>query len=98
MERKKCGKQRPPAGLSATQQHSRWQQRLSQLMLPDDAQEAEINVGQRLQELRQMRGLSQRALDEMSGLNFNTLYTYILTKLIKYDINFNSVHKLLTTT
>ncbi len=84
--------------LRAYPQHSRWWQRLSQLMLPDDAKEAEINVGQRLQELRQMRGLSQRALDEMSGLNFNTLYTYILTKLIKYDINFNSVHKLLTTT
>ena len=84
--------------LRAYPQHSRWRQRLSQLMLPDDAKEAEINVGQRLQELRQMRGLSQRALDEMSGLNFNTLYTYILTKLIKYDINFNSVHKLLTTT
>jgi len=67
-------------------------------MLPDDAQEAEINVGQRLQELRQMRGLSQRALAEMSGLNFNTLYTYVLTKLIKYDINFNSVYNLLTTT
>jgi len=67
-------------------------------MLPDDAQEAEINVGQRLQELRQMCGLSQRALAEMSGLNFNTLYTYVLTKLIKYDINFNSVYNLLTTT
>jgi len=54
-------------------QYSQWRQRLSQLMPPDGAQAVEINVGQRLQELRQMRGLSQRALAEMSGLNFNTL-------------------------
>ncbi len=54
-------------------QYSRWRQSLSQHMPPDDAQEVEINVGQRLQELRQMHGLSQRALAEMSGLNFNTL-------------------------
>jgi transcriptional regulator with XRE-family HTH domain len=33
----------------------------------------DINVGQRLQELRMMRNLSQRALADLSGLNFNTL-------------------------
>jgi len=59
--------------IRAYPQHSRWRRHLSQFMLPNDAQEVEINVGQRLQELRQMRGLSQRALAEMSGLNFNTL-------------------------
>jgi len=84
--------------LLAYPQHSRWRHRPSQLKLPDDAQEAEINVGQRLQELRQMHGLSQRALTEMSGLNFNTLYMYIMAKLKMYDIIVNGVHKLLTTT
>jgi transcriptional regulator with XRE-family HTH domain len=38
-----------------------------------DSSSGEVNVGRRLQELRVMRGLSQRALAEMSGLNFNTL-------------------------
>ncbi len=33
----------------------------------------EISVGQRLRELRALRGLSMRALAEMSGLNINTL-------------------------
>lgn len=34
---------------------------------------AEITVGQRLREIRAVRGLSMRALAEMSGLNINTL-------------------------
>jgi transcriptional regulator with XRE-family HTH domain len=33
----------------------------------------EIDVGRRLRELRTLKGLSIRALAEMSGLNFNTL-------------------------
>jgi transcriptional regulator with XRE-family HTH domain len=33
----------------------------------------EISVGQRLREIRGLRGLSLRALSEMSGLNINTL-------------------------
>ena len=53
--------------IRAYPQHSRWRQSLSQHMLSDDSQAVEINVGQRLQELRKMRGLSQRALAEMSG-------------------------------
>ncbi len=54
---------------------SYWRKRLRQVLhlssenLPDE----DINVGQRLQELRMMRNLSQRALAELSGLNFNTL-------------------------
>jgi transcriptional regulator with XRE-family HTH domain len=54
---------------------SYWRKRLMQIMnstsshLPDEG----INVGQRLQELRIMRNLSQRALADLSGLNFNTL-------------------------
>ena len=59
--------------IQAYPKHSQWRRHLSQFMRPDDAQEVEINVGQRLQEHRQIRGLSQRALAEMSGLNFNTL-------------------------
>jgi len=38
-----------------------------------DSHFSDINVGQRLQELRTAQGLSIRYLAEMSGLNFNTL-------------------------
>jgi transcriptional regulator with XRE-family HTH domain len=56
-------------------QPSHWRRRLTQLMNnpSENSQVSEINVGQRLQKLRIMRGYSQRALAEMSGLNFNTL-------------------------
>ena len=54
---------------------SRWQQSLYATMQPahENLQTAEINVGQRLQELRTALGLSIRSLAVMSGLNFNTL-------------------------
>lgn len=56
---------------------SQWRQYLSQVMQQDDELdskgEQDINIGSRLQAFRQMRGLSQRALAEKSGLNFNTL-------------------------
>ena len=54
---------------------SHWRKRLIQILhhSSEDQPASEINVGRRLQELRIMRGLSQRALAEMSGLNFNTL-------------------------
>ena len=54
-------------------QPSHWRRHLSRLMSEEDSSSQEVNVGRRLQELRQVRGLSQRALAEMSGLNFNTL-------------------------
>jgi transcriptional regulator with XRE-family HTH domain len=38
-----------------------------------DSAPAKVNVGQRLRALRTERGLSIRALAQMSGLNFNTL-------------------------
>ena len=50
-----------------------WRKYLNNLKSKDGSPEIEVNVGERLQALRQMRGLSQRALAEMSGLNFNTL-------------------------
>lgn len=56
---------------------SQWRQHLSQLMQNTDHEttddDREVNIGDRLQALRLMRGLSQRALAEKSGLNFNTL-------------------------
>jgi transcriptional regulator with XRE-family HTH domain len=53
---------------------SRWRAHLDRLLSPhDDCPESEVNLGRRLQALRQARGLSQRALAELSGLNFNTL-------------------------
>jgi len=52
---------------------SQWRRHLSQVLTSKNASEREVNVGRRLQSLRMMRGLSQRALAEMSGLNFNTL-------------------------
>lgn len=54
---------------------SHWRDRLTSIMQPSSGEtiNSEINVGQRLQELRMMQGLSIRALAEMSGLNFNTL-------------------------
>jgi len=54
---------------------SHWRKRLAQLMANDneDGVAGEVSVGKRLQALRLEIGLSQRALAEMSGLNFNTL-------------------------
>lgn len=52
---------------------SQWRRHLSQVLTSEESPEKEVNVGQRLQTLRMLRGLSQRALAEMSGLNFNTL-------------------------
>jgi len=56
---------------------SHWRWHLSRAMQRAEGEVTsapqEIAVGQRLQALRQMRRLSQRALAEMSGLNFNTL-------------------------
>lgn len=54
---------------------SHWRKCLAQLMANDNIEGAsqDVNVGKRLQALRMEMGLSQRALAEMSGLNFNTL-------------------------
>ncbi len=54
---------------------SHWRRRLTEIMNNElgNTSNHELNVGQRLQELRVMRGLSQRALAELSNLNFNTL-------------------------
>ena len=54
---------------------SQWRHRLAKLMSNDHKEggSAEVSVGKRLQALRMEMGLSQRALAEMSGLNFNTL-------------------------
>jgi transcriptional regulator with XRE-family HTH domain len=54
---------------------SHWRKRLAKLMANDHSEGAlgEVSVGKRLQALRMEMGLSQRALAEMSGLNFNTL-------------------------
>lgn len=54
---------------------SHWRWRLTQLMHKEENNfsNQEVNVGLRLQQLRNMRGLSQRALAELSNLNFNTL-------------------------
>lgn len=55
--------------------HSHWRNRLMQMIRnsTNDTTTSEINVGQRLQELRILQGLSLRALAELSGLNVNTL-------------------------
>jgi transcriptional regulator with XRE-family HTH domain len=42
-------------------------------LLPNDLELEEISVGQRLKEIRTLRGLSMRELAERSGLNINTL-------------------------
>ena len=54
---------------------SYWRKRLMQIIDNTSSQSSpeDINVGLRLQELRIMRNLSQRALADLSGLNFNTL-------------------------
>jgi transcriptional regulator with XRE-family HTH domain len=54
---------------------SYWRKRLMQILQSTSKHipREEINVGMRLQELRIMRDLSQRALANLSGLNFNTL-------------------------
>ena len=54
---------------------SHWRESLQAAMQSQSEKnpEPEINVGKRLQEMRILRGLSIRALAEMSGLNFNTL-------------------------
>ena len=54
---------------------SQWRNRLAQLMTNETTEGGldEVSVGKRLQAMRMQLGLSQRALAEMSGLNFNTL-------------------------
>ena len=61
--------------MNAFMPRSYWRKRLMQIMHSTSSHlpEEDINVGQRLQELRIMQGLSQRALADLSGLNFNTL-------------------------
>lgn len=55
--------------------HRHWHDSLMAIMEPATENQAvpDINVGQRLRELRAMRTLSIRSLAELSGLNFNTL-------------------------
>jgi transcriptional regulator with XRE-family HTH domain len=55
--------------------HRHWRDSLMAIMEPatENPATAEINVGQRLRELRAKRSLSIRSLAELSGLNFNTL-------------------------
>ncbi len=55
--------------------HSHWRNQLMQMIRnsTNDAAAAEINIGESLQELRILQGLSLRALAELSGLNVNTL-------------------------
>jgi transcriptional regulator with XRE-family HTH domain len=52
-----------------------WQESLMSIMEPPNENQTIdiIDVGQRLRELRAMRGLSIRSLADLSGLNFNTL-------------------------
>jgi transcriptional regulator with XRE-family HTH domain len=55
--------------------HCRWQESLNSIMESGTEQPfvLDINVGQRLRELRAERSLSIRSLADLSGLNFNTL-------------------------
>ena len=55
--------------------HRHWHDSLMAIMEPaiENPATAQINVGQRLRELRAKRNLSIRSLAELSGLNFNTL-------------------------
>ena len=55
--------------------HRHWRDSLMAIMEPtiENPATAEINVGQRLRELRAKQSLSIRSLAELSGLNFNTL-------------------------
>ena len=75
--------------------HSHWRERLMAVMQPppDNLVSTEINVGRRLQELRNAQGLSIRALAEMSGLNFNTLS---LIENEKTSPNINTLQQLAT--
>ncbi len=52
-----------------------WNEKLMSIIAPfaESVGEQEIKVGQRLREIRMKRGLSLRALGDISGLNFNTL-------------------------
>jgi transcriptional regulator with XRE-family HTH domain len=54
-------------------QRSQWRAYIDQLLPSEDSSASEINVGWRLAALRKARGFSQRALADLSGLNFNTL-------------------------
>jgi len=58
-----------------SRRQSQWRDCLKSMMEPakENAASADINVGRRLQELRNKQGLSIRSLAEISGLNFNTL-------------------------
>jgi transcriptional regulator with XRE-family HTH domain len=57
------------------QRHRCWRESLLAIMEPalGETATSDINVGQRLRELRAKRSLSIRSLAELSGLNFNTL-------------------------
>jgi transcriptional regulator with XRE-family HTH domain len=57
------------------QRHHRWHESLLAAIEPvnGNPKTTEINVGQRLRELRAQQNLSVRSLAELSGLNFNTL-------------------------
>ena len=61
--------------IQSTRHQSHWRDRLSAVMQPaiENPESTGVSVGHRLQELRNMQGLSIRALAEVSGLNFNTL-------------------------
>jgi DNA-binding XRE family transcriptional regulator len=59
----------------ASSRQSHWRESLMAVMQPaiENPLSSEINVGAKLQELRNSQGLSLRSLAEISGLNFNTL-------------------------
>lgn len=75
--------------------HSQWRESLMAMMQPllEDPDATEMHVGQRLQELRTMQGLSIRSLAELSGLNFNTLS---LIENEKTSPNINTLQQLAT--
>jgi len=52
---------------------SSWRSHLDRLLPSKQTRTSEMDIGNRLQALRKARGLSQRELAELAGLNFNTL-------------------------